>query len=84
MTLDYQHQDRLYRPIGFTRFSIVSRRLFAKRWHLLLRGAMARIGAGFNIFHEAIVTAKTRRAQRNRVFHEIPQQPLVLGDKWDF
>ena len=48
--------------------------------------------------HEAIVAAKTRRLQRELMFHadlgdepfcgqdigKVPQRPMILGDKWDF
>jgi hypothetical protein len=72
MTLFYTHQDRLDETTG------------GNQLHALVRGAVSRITAAFKIVHHAIVTAKTRRMQRELVFHEIPQQPLILGDKWDF
>jgi hypothetical protein len=86
MTLFYSHQDRPHSLIGLTRSPIVipSRQLFTKRLRVFARRAVGRISAGFNILHQAIVTAKMRRVQRERMFHEIPQQPLILGDKWDF
>ncbi len=86
MTLFYQHQDRHRSPIGAARFpvSLSSSQVFIRRLGVFARRAIGRIGAGFNIFHQAIVTAKTRRVQREPMFREIPQQPLILGDKWDF
>jgi hypothetical protein len=86
MTLFYQHQDRHRSPIGAVGFpaSFSSGRIFIKRLGVFARRAIGRIGAGFNILHQAIVIAKTRRVQRERMFHEIPQQPLIFGDKWDF
>jgi hypothetical protein len=58
----------------------------------------ARLAAMLKTIHEAIVAAKTRRLQRELMFHpasgeepvcgqdigKIPQQPMILGDKWDF
>jgi hypothetical protein len=41
-------------------------------------------GRRFEVMHQGIVTAKTRRLQRELKFHEIPQRPLILDDKWDF
>ena len=53
----------------------------------------------FRTIHEAIVAAKTRRLQRELMFHadlgdashfdgqdigKLPQRPIILGDKWDF
>ena len=60
--------------------------------------ARAWVVAGLKTIHEAIVTARTRRLQRELMFHadlgdesfggqdirKIPQRPMVLGDKWDF
>jgi hypothetical protein len=37
----------------------------------------------FSTLHRAIVTAKTRRLEREPRLHEIPRYPLMLGDKWD-
>jgi hypothetical protein len=48
------------------------------------RRAIRRIGAGLKAIHRAIVRAKMRRIQRELMFHEIPQPPLILPDKWDF
>jgi hypothetical protein len=50
------------------------------------------------MIHESIVAAKTRRLQRELMFHadmgegafgerdirRIPQPPMILGDKWNF
>ena len=86
MTLFYSRQDRPRSRIGLTRSPIAfpSRQLFTKRLRVFARRSIGRISAGLNILHQAIVTAKTRRVQRERMFDEIPQQPLILGDKWDF
>ncbi|THD71464.1 MAG: hypothetical protein E7813_05480 [Bradyrhizobium sp.] len=86
MTLFCSHQDRPHRPVGLNRSPIAlpSRRMLTKQLRVFARRAMGRIGAGFKILHQAIVTAKTRRIQREQMFDEIPQQPMILGDKWDF
>ena len=89
MTLFYSHQDRphsLIGLIGLTRSPIAfpSRQVFTKRLRVLARRAIGRITAGFNVLHQAIITAKTRRVRQELMIHEIPQQPLILGDKWDF
>ncbi len=60
--------------------------------------ASARLVAALKTIHEAIVAAKTRRLQRELMFHgdlddapfgeadirKIPRRPMRLGDKWDF
>jgi hypothetical protein len=85
MTISYSHEDRLCDLTG------------AKR---LVRRVFARTGAALAAVHAAIVTAKTRRLQRELRFygdvHEDPpsatdeiaanvaRRPLILGDKWDF
>jgi hypothetical protein len=57
-----------------------------------------RVGAAFRLLHRSIVTAKVRRLQSEMLFRrdysdlsapeqdatKFPQQPLILGDKWDF
>jgi hypothetical protein len=59
----------------------------------LARPALGRVIAVLKTIHQAIVTAKTRRLQRELMFGagrqeedigRIPQCPVVLGDKWDF
>jgi hypothetical protein len=82
MTLFYSHQDRPHGQIGLSR-SLIAVPSFAKPLRVFVRRFVGRIGAGFAILHQAIIAAKTR-GQRERMFHEIPQQPLILGDKWDF
>jgi hypothetical protein len=72
MTLFYMRHDRLHDMAGEIPLS------------MLVRRAVVRVAAAFKILHQAIVTARTRRAQRELTVHEIPQQPLILGDKWDF
>ena len=63
-----------------------------------LTRAAARLTAILKAIHESIVAAKTRRLQRELMFHadsgdeplcgqdvgKIPQRPMILGDKWDF
>jgi DNA-binding transcriptional LysR family regulator len=72
MTLFYSHRGRLRETAG------------GSRLYPLARRTIVRISAAFRIIHQAIVTAKTRRIQRELMFHEIPQRPLILDDKWDF
>jgi hypothetical protein len=74
----FSHHDRLHDLAGPSR-SPITRRLRA-----LARRAMSRTIAVLGILHRAIITAKTRRLEREQMFHEIPQRPLHLGDKWDF
>jgi hypothetical protein len=56
----------------------------ANRLRRVARRAIGRTGAGFRAIHRTIVIAKMRRIQRELMFHEIPQRPLILPDKWDF
>jgi hypothetical protein len=74
----FSYHDRLHDLAGASRFPIASR-LFA-----LARRAVSRTIAALRILHQAIVTAKTQRLEREPMFREIPQHPLHLGDKWDF
>jgi hypothetical protein len=85
MTIFYSHQDRLSDQTGMK---------------LLIRRALSRMRAVLGIVHGAIVTARTRRLQRELRFYDAPrddwssdrdkdpakvaQRPLILGDKWDF
>jgi hypothetical protein len=60
-----------------------------KRLRVLARNGWSRVSAALGMVHKAIVAAKTRRVQRELTFHgnelrNVPQQPLILGDKWDF
>jgi hypothetical protein len=66
-----------------------SRRMQLKRLRVLVRNGWRRVGAALITVHTAIVAAKTRRLQRELMLHStelrnIPQRPLILGDKWDF
>jgi hypothetical protein len=60
-----------------------------RRLRVLARHGWSRVSAALSMLHKAIVVAKTRRVQRELTFHgkelrNIPQRPLILGDKWDF
>ena len=60
--------------------------------------ALARVAAAFTTMHRAIIAAKLRRMRRELIYHDgnlygqpsdsdaaqLPQPPLVLGDKWEF
>jgi hypothetical protein len=72
MTLFYSHRDGLPETAG------------ESQSYALARRTIVAISAAFRIIHQAIVIAKTRRMQRELMFHEIPQRPLILDDKWDF
>jgi hypothetical protein len=66
-----------------------SGRMQLKRLRVLARNGWSRVGAALTMVHNAIVAAKTRRLQHELTFHthelsNIPQRPLILGDKWDF
>ncbi len=60
-----------------------------KRLRVLARNGWHRTRAALTLAHEAIIAAKTRRVQRELMFHghelrDFPQRPLILGGKWDF
>ena len=83
MTLFHLHDD-FAAPAGESRLTFA----LASAW---LVNALKAV-------HQAIVAAKTRRLQRELMFHadlgeepfgeqdirKIPQRPMILGDKWDF
>jgi hypothetical protein len=83
MTLFHLHDD-FAAPAGERRFTM------SRAWSWLA-GAL-------KTMHAAIVAAKTRRLERELMFHadlgdepfdeqhirKIPQRPMILGDKWDF
>ena len=59
-----------------------------KRLRVLARKISSHVRMALTTIHEAIVAAKMRRVQRELMFHrnelrDFPQQPLILGDKWD-
>ena len=55
-----------------------------KRLHRTARRAIQRVKAGFKVVHRAIIAAKTRKIERELMFHKVPQRPLILDDRWDF
>jgi hypothetical protein len=65
MAIFYSHQDRLRDLTGGSRSAL---QMSAKRLRVLM-WAIRRTGAAFNIIHQAIVTAKMRRLQRELMFH---------------
>jgi hypothetical protein len=73
MTLFHSLEGRLYHP------SPAARPLRGPT-----RRAFRRLKAGLRIMHRAIVVAKLRRIERELMIRKIPQQPLILDDKWDF
>jgi hypothetical protein len=59
-----------------------------KRLRVFARKINSHVRTALTTIHEAIVAAKMRRVQRELMFHghelrDFPQQPLILGDKWD-
>ena len=85
MSIFCSHQGRLRDPASDGRPRIVSSYLVsARRMRVIARWLAGRTVAAFEVMHQGIVTAKTRRLQRELKFHEIPQRPLILDDKWDF
>jgi hypothetical protein len=74
----FSHHDRLHDLAGASRSPIAS------PLRALARRAVSRAVAALRIIHQAIITAKIRRGERELMFHEIPRRPLHLGDKWDF
>jgi hypothetical protein len=71
---------------------------FAREGQLSISRLVRRVGVAVRLLHRAIVTAKVRRLQSELLFRKdysdlfapeqdaakFPQQPLILGDKWDF
>lgn len=85
MTVFYSRHNSLHDP-GAGKSTITS-------WlRGLARRAASRAGAALAIVHRAVVPAKTRRLQRELMFHadpendaaRFPQRPLILDDRWDF
>jgi hypothetical protein len=90
MTVLHSHRDRRRDLTDRSRLSgitsswqALARRVGAFAWR-----ATGRTGAVFKILHRAIVTAKTRRLERELMFHtgshdaaKFPQLPLILGEK---
>jgi hypothetical protein len=89
MTVFYSHQDPL-RDLSRLSGIASSWLAFARRVGAFARRAAGRTGTAFKILHRAVVTAKTRRLERELTFptgsHDaakFPQLPLILGEKWD-
>jgi hypothetical protein len=70
MTLFYSHEERFADPTGAVRSRIVvpSRQIHLRRLRRLARHAVSRIGAALGALHQAIITAKTRRLERELMF----------------
>jgi hypothetical protein len=91
MTVFYSHRDPRHGLAGASRSRIASPwQALARRMGAFARRATGRTGAALKILHRAIVTAKTRRLERELTFHagshdaaKFPQLPLILGEKWD-
>ncbi len=87
MTIFHSHHDGVRYLVGGNRFPV------ARSWlRLLVRRAVKRTIAVCKIVHRAVVLAKMRRFQPERMFHaglekdaaKFPQRPLILDEKWDF
>ena len=84
MTAFYSHQDRLHGPAGVGRSPIASTSRRMKRLRALVRQAVDRTIDAFGPRADSLEPA----ARGNRVpdgnTARFPQQPMILGDKWDF
>jgi hypothetical protein len=70
MSIFYSHRYRLCDSAGEGRSLAASlTHMATRRLHVLARRAMGRAGAALGIIHRGIVTAKTRRLQRELLFH---------------
>jgi hypothetical protein len=70
MSTFYSHRDRFCDPAGEGRAPAASlTQMAVRRLRMLARRAVRRAGAAFGIIHQGIVTAKTRRLQRELLFH---------------
>jgi len=70
MSIFFSHPDRFCEPAGEGRSPAASLTQMAARWlYVLARQAIGRAGAAFGLIHQGIVTAKTRRLQRELLFH---------------
>ena len=70
MSIFYSHRDRFCDPAGEGRSPAASSARMAKRrLRMLAWRAARRAVAAFAIIHRGIVTAKTRRLQRELLFH---------------
>ena len=70
MSTFYSHRERFRGPDGEGRSPAVSfTQIAARRLRALASRAVGRAGAALGIIHQGIVTAKTRRLQRELLFH---------------
>lgn len=81
MTLFHSPSHRLRGNISPTD---LSQQMSIRRLRILAHRAVSRTIHALKLVHAAIVTAKTRRVQRELMLHKFPQRPLILDDKWDF
>ena len=84
MTAFYSHRDRLHGPAGVGRSPIASTSRRMKRLRAMVRQAVDRTIDAFGPRADSLEPA----ARGNRVpdgnTARFPQQPMILGDKWDF
>ena len=70
MSVFYSHRERFRDPAGEGRSRAASLSgMAARRLRTLARRAVGRAAAAFGFIHRGIVTAKTRRLQRELLFH---------------
>src|SRR5476651_1553541 len=70
MSIFYSHRERFRDPAGEGRPPAASlSEMAARRLRMLARRAVGRAAAAFGFIHRGIVTAKTRRLQRELLFH---------------
>jgi len=70
MSTFYSHRDWFYDPAGEGRSPATSlTQVAARRLRTLASRAVRRAGAALGIIHRGILTAKTRRLQREPLFH---------------
>jgi hypothetical protein len=77
MSIFYSHRERFRDPTGERRSPAASlSEMAARRLRKLARRAVGRAAAAFGFIHRGIVTAKTRRLQRELRFY------AGSGDGW--
>jgi len=67
MTLFYSHEDQFRDLAGASRSSS-SWQMFPKSLRRHARRALGRIGAALTIMHQAVITARMRRIERELIF----------------
>ena len=84
MTAFYSHQDRLHGPAGVGRSPIASTSRRMKRLRALVRRAIDRTIDAFGPRADSLEPAAHSNRVPDNGMARFPQQPMILGDKWDF